>query len=230
MFCPKCGTKLPDGAKFCGSCGAQLSSAPVTPATKPAHAAASAATARAHAAVPAAAGTIDAKMLIVLILGIAALFFAFQPWIPVSQSDYQTSNAISQGANALAGLFGGTGTEGSGLALKPAYAMYEIPQYVQVYQQYGLSGANSVGSGAASMLPVWIGCIAVAAVGLVLFAVRRNRIVAVVGFIALGLLAALFAAVLMDNSSDLTGPLFCCVLSAVTVIAAIAVGGRKRTA
>lgn len=24
MFCPKCGTKLPDGAQFCGNCGASL--------------------------------------------------------------------------------------------------------------------------------------------------------------------------------------------------------------
>ncbi|HNX13797.1 MAG TPA: zinc ribbon domain-containing protein [Oscillospiraceae bacterium] len=31
MYCPKCGTQIDDGAKFCGKCGAQLS-APVTPA------------------------------------------------------------------------------------------------------------------------------------------------------------------------------------------------------
>lgn len=24
MNCPKCGAQLPDGAKFCGSCGARL--------------------------------------------------------------------------------------------------------------------------------------------------------------------------------------------------------------
>ena len=25
MFCPKCGTQLPDGSKFCSFCGANLS-------------------------------------------------------------------------------------------------------------------------------------------------------------------------------------------------------------
>lgn len=33
MFCPKCGTSLPDGTKFCNSCGAQLGSG--NPATAP---------------------------------------------------------------------------------------------------------------------------------------------------------------------------------------------------
>ena len=28
MFCPKCGTQLPDNAEFCSGCGANLSSAP----------------------------------------------------------------------------------------------------------------------------------------------------------------------------------------------------------
>lgn len=32
MFCPKCGTQLPDGSKFCGNCGAQLGAAPAQPA------------------------------------------------------------------------------------------------------------------------------------------------------------------------------------------------------
>ena len=34
MFCPNCGTQLPDGSKFCGKCGAQLGSAPA-PQTPP---------------------------------------------------------------------------------------------------------------------------------------------------------------------------------------------------
>ena len=40
MFCPKCGAQNPDGAKFCGSCGAAISAnapahATATPATPP---------------------------------------------------------------------------------------------------------------------------------------------------------------------------------------------------
>lgn len=32
MFCPKCGNQLPDGAKFCSSCGSPVNEQPVTPA------------------------------------------------------------------------------------------------------------------------------------------------------------------------------------------------------
>ena len=34
MFCPKCGTQLPDGSRFCASCGSQLGGAPA-PAAAP---------------------------------------------------------------------------------------------------------------------------------------------------------------------------------------------------
>jgi uncharacterized membrane protein YvbJ len=37
MFCPQCGEKNPDGAKFCGSCGATLTAA-AAPAAKAAKA------------------------------------------------------------------------------------------------------------------------------------------------------------------------------------------------
>ena len=38
MFCPNCGNQLPDTAKFCGSCGAQMNAQPqaeAQPATEP---------------------------------------------------------------------------------------------------------------------------------------------------------------------------------------------------
>ena len=33
MFCPNCGTKLPDGAAFCSNCGNKIQAAPVEPVT-----------------------------------------------------------------------------------------------------------------------------------------------------------------------------------------------------
>ncbi|MBM6676606.1 zinc ribbon domain-containing protein [Olsenella uli] len=36
MFCPRCGSRLPDGAKFCASCGTQLGEKSVGPAPAPA--------------------------------------------------------------------------------------------------------------------------------------------------------------------------------------------------
>lgn len=48
MICPKCGVTLPDGAKFCGSCGSRVTETPapqptftapvITPAPQPTHA------------------------------------------------------------------------------------------------------------------------------------------------------------------------------------------------
>lgn len=232
MFCPKCGTQLPDGAKFCGNCGAQLAPVPSAPASTAAHAAATTAQSKnvARHVVPVPTGSIDAKMLIILVLGIAALVFAFQPWIPVSSSDYQASNLISQGASALGGLFGGTGNEGAGLALKSAYSMFEIPDYVRVYQQYGYSAGMQVGSAITIMLPIWIGCVAVSVLGLVLLAVRGNRVVAIIGFVALALLAGFFSFMIMSVSGGLMGPVLCCVLSVATIVAVVAMGGKKRAA
>ena len=34
MFCPNCGTKLPDGAAFCSNCGTKIQAAPVEPVTE----------------------------------------------------------------------------------------------------------------------------------------------------------------------------------------------------
>lgn len=34
MFCPNCGTKLPDGAAFCSNCGSKIQAAPVEPVTE----------------------------------------------------------------------------------------------------------------------------------------------------------------------------------------------------
>lgn len=34
MFCPNCGTKLPDGAAFCSNCGNKIQAAPVEPVTE----------------------------------------------------------------------------------------------------------------------------------------------------------------------------------------------------
>ena len=60
MFCPKCGEKNPDGAKFCAKCGAPFAPAPAVPA----------------AAVPARRGPsrklVVAAVVAVLVVGSAA--------------------------------------------------------------------------------------------------------------------------------------------------------------
>ena len=78
MFCPRCGEKNPDGAKFCAKCGAPFAPAPAVPA----------------AAVPARRGPsrklVVAAVVAVLVVGSAAFgvwLAFFSPW-PIDEKNF----------------------------------------------------------------------------------------------------------------------------------------------
>ena len=74
MFCPNCGTQLPDGSAFCGNCGNRLSAAP-NPAPAPG-----------YPPVAQPAGSFDIKKFLPIIIGVAAavlllaLFLIIRPF------------------------------------------------------------------------------------------------------------------------------------------------------
>lgn len=67
MFCPKCGAKNPDGAKFCGACGEPFRSAPApAPAAAPASAAPGAAPTTFPQAAPTTGKTLPKKTIAIV--------------------------------------------------------------------------------------------------------------------------------------------------------------------
>ena len=76
MFCPKCGSQLPDGSKFCGNCGSPLQDAPAKPAQpqQPQAPAQAAAPSPAPASAPVASGlNISRKAFIIGAVGAVAV-------------------------------------------------------------------------------------------------------------------------------------------------------------
>ena len=236
MFCPKCGSKLPDGAKFCGNCGAaiggsQPSTAATTvpktevtsenvsgPKTAASHLDKNSKTVQLN---PAGGVTVGGKhftnaQVIVLVCAVLAIICALLPWVNTSASDYQASQYISDGLNGLSSLTGGDGTAGAAYRLKESYAMWELPQMARAYSGYG---AGSM-TGITEILIIW-------AVGLLSFALGvfryirygGHRLTTIIGGIVLGFLPV---ALIQQGSRSGDGtpiwPMLCLVFIVATIL------------
>ena len=208
MFCPKCGEKIPDGSPFCPKCNHRLSGQP-TPAKA----------ATTHAASPAAVAThssglsLDAGVIIPLVLGVIALILAFQPWFSPNPSDLRASQYISSGANGISSFFGGSSSAGEAYRLKSTYTMMEIGDYGKTLTAYGEDEGQLFGL----LVYVWAIPVIVSAVGLVMAITKRKIGVASVGFVLLAAVGVIMAYI----SIQVSGPVFpglCCVVSIATVI------------
>lgn len=155
MFCPGCGAKIDDGARFCPVCGQQIQAATAAPAhaaapAQPQHAAqpapavqpqlapAFAAAPAMHAAAPVSAvrPALSITRIIPCALAIIAIILSFMPWFSVSPTVVQASSYASQGANFLSQLAGQSTDYSSSLGFDENYNVWGLGKAGEVAVTY----------------------------------------------------------------------------------------------
>lgn len=161
MFCPGCGAKIDDGARFCPVCGQQIQAATAAPAhaaapAQPQHAAQPAPTAQPapavqpqpgpafaaapamHAVAPVSAvrPALSITRIIPCALAIIAIVLSFMPWFSVSPTVVQASSYASQGANFLSQLAGQSTDYSSSLGFDDSYNVWGLGKAGEVAVTY----------------------------------------------------------------------------------------------
>lgn len=154
MFCPGCGAKIDDGARFCPVCGHQMQAAASAPAHAAAHVQAapsqpqytaqsqaapvfSAAPAM-HASAPASAvhPALSIARIIPCALAVVAIVLSFMPWFSISPTVVQASSYASQGANFLSQLAGQNTDYSSSLGFDEDYNVWNLGKAGEVAVTY----------------------------------------------------------------------------------------------
>lgn len=154
MFCPGCGAKIDDGARFCPVCGHQMQAAAPASAHAAAHAQAApsqpqyAAQPQAapvfsaapvmHAAAPASAvhPALSIARIIPCALAVVAIVLSFMPWFSISPTVVQASSCASQGANFLSQLAGQNTDYSSSLGFDEDYNVWSLGKAGEVAVTY----------------------------------------------------------------------------------------------
>ena len=154
MFCPGCGAKIDDGARFCPVCGHQMQAAAPASAHAAAHAQAApsqpqyAAQPQAapvfsaapvmHAAAPASAvhPALSIARIIPCALAVVAIILSFMPWFSISPTVVQASSYASQGANFLSQLAGQNTDYSSSLGFDEDYNVWNLGKAGEVAVTY----------------------------------------------------------------------------------------------
>ena len=154
MFCPGCGAKIDDGARFCPVCGHQMQATASAPAHAAAHAQAApsqpqyAAQPQAapvfsaapvmHAAAPASAvhPALSIARIIPCTLAVVAIVLSFMPWFSISPTVVQASSYASQGANFLSQLAGQNTDYSSSLGFDEDYNVWSLGKAGEVAVTY----------------------------------------------------------------------------------------------
>ena len=154
MFCPGCGAKIDDGARFCPVCGHQMQAAAPASAHAAAHAQAApsqpqyAAQPQAapvysaapvmHAAAPASAvhPALSIARIIPCALTVVAIVLSFMPWFSISPTVVQASSYASQGANFLSQLAGQNTDYSSSLGFDEDYNVWSLGKAGEVAVTY----------------------------------------------------------------------------------------------
>ena len=128
MFCPGCGAKIDDGARFCPVCGQQIQAATAAPA----NAAAPAQSAPASTVHPA----LTIARIIPCALAVVAIVLSFMPWFSISPTVVQASSYASQGANFLSQLAGQNTDYSSSLGFDESYNVWSLGKAGEVAVAY----------------------------------------------------------------------------------------------
>lgn len=154
MFCPGCGAKIDDGARFCPVCGHQMQAAAPASAHAAAHAQAApsqpqyAAQPQAapvfsaapvmHAAAPASAvhPALSIARIIPCALAVVAIVLSFMPWFSISPTVVQASSYASQGAIFLSQLAGQNTDYSSSLGFDESYNVWSLGKAGKVAVTY----------------------------------------------------------------------------------------------
>ena len=149
MFCPGCGAKIDDGARFCPVCGQQIHAATAAPAratapAQPVSAAqpqpgpAFAAAPAVHAAAPVSVAqpALSITRIIPCVLAVVAIVFSFMPWFNTSPWVMQASSYASQGANFLSQLAGQDTDYSSSLGFDENYNVWSLGKAGEVAVTY----------------------------------------------------------------------------------------------
>lgn len=154
MFCPGCGAKIDDGARFCPVCGQQMQAtasasahaaahaqaAPSQPqyAAQPQAAPAFAAAPAMHAAAPASAvhSALSITRIVPCALAVVAIILSFMPWFSISPTMVQASSYASQGANFLSQLAGQNTDYSSSLGFDEDYNVWSLGKAGEVAVTY----------------------------------------------------------------------------------------------
>lgn len=149
MFCPGCGAKIDDGARFCPVCGQQIQAATAAPAratapAQPVSAAqpqpgpAFAAAPAVHAAAPVSVAQPDLSItrIIPCVLAVVAIVLSFMPWFNTSPWVMQASSYASQGANFLSQLAGQDTDYSSSLGFDENYNVWSLGKAGEVAVTY----------------------------------------------------------------------------------------------
>lgn len=147
MFCPGCGAKIDDGARFCPVCGHQMQAAAPAPTHAAAHAqaapnqpqyAAQPQAAPAFSAAPASAvhPALSITRIIPCALAVVAIILSFMPWFSISPTVVQASSYASQGANFLSQLAGQSTDYSSSLGFDESYNVWSLGKAGEVAVTY----------------------------------------------------------------------------------------------
>ena len=150
MFCPGCGAKIDDGARFCPVCGHQMQAAAPAPAhaqaapsqpqyaAQPQAAPAFSAAPAMRAAAPASAvhPALSITRIIPCALAVVAIILSFMPWFSISPTVVQASSYASQGANFLSQLAGQNTDYSSSLGFDESYNVWSLGKAGEVAVTY----------------------------------------------------------------------------------------------
>lgn len=110
MFCPKCGANIPDGAKFCNSCGQEIGA---SAAPQP--------SAGASVSLPGLSLKLAPAQIGALIAAIVAIIFSLMPWFECSSS-LLGSSYVADGIGQLGSMFAGESHSSS--VLDSSYSVF----------------------------------------------------------------------------------------------------------